>query len=118
MIDLETTVTAQRGRRRSPMDGAGGERGFDATRDLPGLDLARARRYSRARLASLAIGTGWLAARSALFALSGASARLAHLSRRVAPHPALADPLYLGAAATASWLARLPAAYALDHRVE
>jgi STE24 endopeptidase len=95
-----------------------GELDFDAARDLPGLDLGRAKRYSRVRLAGLAIGAGWLGARSAVFALSGSSRRLRRLTGRVVPSEPVADALYVAATVAASWLARVPLDYVLDHRVE
>src|SRR5688500_5334646 len=81
---------------RSRLSVTRNERDFDAARDMPGLNLARARRYTRVRLAAMATGAGWLAARSALFAFSGASSRLGRFAKRIAPNPAAADVLYLG----------------------
>ena len=91
---------------------------FDPARDVPGLDVARAKRYSRTRLALLAAGSAWGLARTASFALSGRSAALRDLTRRRTPHPALAAPAYVAATVLASWAARLPLAYLGGHRVE
>jgi STE24 endopeptidase len=92
--------------------------GFDAARDLPGLDLARARRYTRTRLAAAAVGVGWLGARAAYFALSGASARLGRFSRGATSRQPVSDGLYVATVAAASWLSRLPTDYLLNYRVE
>jgi STE24 endopeptidase len=91
---------------------------FDPSRDVPGLDVARAKRYSRIRLALLAAGTAWGTARTATFAFSGGSAALRDLARSKAPHPALAAPAYVAATVVASWVGRLPLAYVGGHRVE
>ena len=91
---------------------------FDAARDLPGFDIARAKRYSRIRLGLFAIGTATAFARTTAFAMTGASARLRGLTDRVSPHARARDPLYVGLYAVASWAARLPLAYAGGYRVE
>jgi STE24 endopeptidase len=92
--------------------------GFDAARDLPGFDLARAKRYSRIRLAFLAAGTAWSLVRTGAFAFSGASSRLGRRIERAAPDRSLAAPAYVAATVAASWLSRLPLAYAGGYRVE
>jgi STE24 endopeptidase len=85
---------------------------------IPGLDVRRAKRYSRVRLAFLLAGTGAKVAQLGWFALSGQSARLRDLSRARAPHPRLATPAYLAATSVASRLASLPLAYGRDVLVE
>lgn len=92
--------------------------GFDPARDVPGLDIARAKRYSRVRLALFAAGSAWGVARTATFALSGGSSALRDLVRNRAPHPALVEPAYVAATVVASWISRLPLAYVGGHRVE
>ena len=91
---------------------------FDPARDLPGFDVDRAKRYARIRLA---IGAGAAAlsmARTLWFARSGRSARVRDIAGNVAPHPALAAPLYVTAEAIGSWAASLPLGYWGGYRVE
>ncbi len=91
---------------------------FDATRDLPGYDVARARRYGRVRLMVGAAGAALSLARTLRFARSGSSARLRTWTRTVAPHPSLADPLYLVVEGLWAWTASMPIAYWGGYRVE
>jgi STE24 endopeptidase len=86
--------------------------------EIPGLDVAKAKRYSRTRLAVLLAGTGWSVARMAWFALSGRSARLRRTMDDAVPDPRLAGPAYLAAASLLSWASSLPVAYFGGHRVE
>jgi len=86
--------------------------------DIPGLDVAKAKRYSRTRLAVLLAGTGWSVARSAWFAGGGRSARLRRAVEEVAPERRLAAPAYVAAAAGFSWVSGLPLSYLGGHRVE
>lgn len=89
-----------------------------STVQIPGLDVAKAKRYSRTRLAVLLLGTAWSVAKLAWFALSGRSASLRRASRRAAPDPRLATPAYVAVVAVLSWLGSLPVSYAGGHLVE
>ena len=86
--------------------------------EIPGLDVAKAKRYSRTRLAVLLVGTAWTGARLTWFALSGRSARLRRAATAAAPDRRLAAPAYVAAATFLSWLSGLPLAYLGGHRVE
>jgi STE24 endopeptidase len=88
------------------------------TQEIPGLDVAKAKRYSRTRLVVLLLGTAGTVARLAWFAFSGRSARLRRAAAAVAPTPRLAPPAYVAAATLLSWLTSLPLAYLGGHRVE
>jgi STE24 endopeptidase len=91
---------------------------FDPARDLPGFDVARAKRYARIRLAVGAGAAALSIARALWFARSGASARLRTLAEHAAPRPTLAAPLYVATEAVAGWLAAIPIAYWGGYRVE
>ncbi|MDP9366640.1 MAG: M48 family metallopeptidase [Chloroflexota bacterium] len=86
--------------------------------EIPGLDVAKAKRYSRTRLAVLLAGTGWSVARMTWFALGGRSARLRRAMDGVVPDRRLAGPAYLVAASALSSGSSLPIAYFGGHRVE
>lgn len=86
--------------------------------EIPGLDVAKAKRYSRTRLIVLLVGTLWSVARLVWFALGGRSARLRRAAERAVPDRRLATPAYLAAATLISWLSGLPFAYFGGHRVE
>jgi STE24 endopeptidase len=86
--------------------------------DIPGLDMAKAKRYSRTRLAVLLVSTIWTIARLAWFARGGRSAKLLHQSQRLAPDRRLAGPIYFVLVTALSWLSGLPLAYLGGHRVE
>lgn len=91
---------------------------FVPSRDLPGYDLARAKRYSRTKLAASMAGSALSISRTLWFARSGRSARLRRWSDGVAPAPVLADATYVLAEGAASWLATLPIGYAAGYRIE
>ncbi len=86
--------------------------------DIPGLDVPKAKRYSRTRLAVLLISMAWSATRLAWLAFSGRSARLRDATRQAVPDPRLATPAYLAVASLVSWLTELPLAYVGGHLVE
>ncbi len=96
------------------------ERGddFNINRDLPGYDVKRAKRYARTRLGLGLLGATLSVSRTLWFARSGRSARLRTWSESNAPHPALAEPIYLTAEGVGSWLASLPMGYLAGHRLE
>ena len=85
--------------------------------EIPGLDVAKAKRYSRTRLVVLLGGTAWSVARMAWFASGGRSARVRRATGGAVPDR-LAGPAYLAATALLSWLTSLPLAYFGGHRVE
>ena len=91
---------------------------FDPARDLPGFDVARAKRYARVRLAIGASAAALSIARTLWFARSGGSARVRAIAENAAPHPALAAPLYVASEALGSWAASLPLGYWGGYRVE
>jgi STE24 endopeptidase len=80
--------------------------------EIPGLDIARAKRYSRIRLAILAFSTALSAARLIWFASDRRAARLKGEIARRAPERRLVGPLFFAFVAALSWLASLPIAYA------
>ena len=82
------------------------------------MDVPKAKRYSRARLAMLGLSTSWSIARLTWFALGRRSARLRAWSGRTAPDPRLAGPAYLATAAGFSWLSSLPVGYLGGHLIE
>lgn len=76
--------------------------------DIPGLDVARARRYSAVQLGVLGVSVAWSLARLAWFAADKRSARLEQgISRRM-PDQRLVAPVYFAATAAGSWAASLP----------
>lgn len=74
---------------------------------IPGLDMAKAKRYSHARLALLIAETGWTTARLAVFAFTGWSSRL-RLRCEDVPHPVLPAPLFLAAVGAIGWGTAFP----------
>lgn len=76
--------------------------------DIPGLDVPKAKRYSRTKLAVLLVSTAWGFAQLLWFARNRRSARLkANVAARV-PDERLAPPAYFAVVAAGSWLASLP----------
>ena len=94
------------------------ERWTHAIGAIPGLDVARAKRYSRVRLASLLAGLVWSGARAAWFAGSGKSATWRDRARAISPDRRLATPAYLATTMSFNWLTSLPLAYLTGHLVE
>lgn len=86
--------------------------------EIPGLDVAKAKRYNRTRLTVLIASTGWSVAKMIWFARGQRSARLRRRTAALVPDARLAAPAYFGVAALVSWLSSLPVAYLGDHRVE
>ena len=91
---------------------------FDPARDLPGVDVRRAKRYSRVRLGILGASAAWSLTRMTAFVFSGASATVRSRIERAVPHRALVAPAYVATTTAAAWLSRLPLAYAGGYRVE
>jgi STE24 endopeptidase len=86
--------------------------------EIPGLDVAKAKRYSRIQLTVLLISTVWTIARLAWFALSGRSARTRSAVATAVPDRRLAGPLFVALVTVLTWLTGLPVRYAGGHRVE
>ncbi len=86
--------------------------------EIPGLDIPKAKRYSRVRLGILLLGTAWSVGRMAWFGLGGRSARLRDVTRRGVPDERLATPAFVAAVAAGSWVSGLPVSYVGGHLVE
>src|SRR5215208_4616933 len=85
---------------------------------IPGLDVAKAKRYSRTKLAALLLSTLWTLARLAWFASDRRAARLQALIASGIPDRRLAAPAFFTAITALSWLSSLPVAYFGSHEVE
>ncbi len=85
---------------------------------IPGLDVPKAKRYSRSQLALFAVSTGLGLFRLAWFAVSGRSASLRDAVADRVPDRRLRPPVFLAVAAVLGWLANLPLAYFGGHRLE
>ena len=86
--------------------------------DIPGLDVARAKRYSRTRLAVLLASTLWSVARLVWFAADRRAARLSSLVATKAPDPRLTTPGFIAITTVFSWLSSLPVAFLGGYVVE
>ena len=86
--------------------------------DIPGLDVAKAKRYSRTKLAVLLLSTLWTVARLVWFASDRRAARLKASVARGLPDRRLAPPAFLALTMILSWLSSLPVAYFGGHEVE
>ena len=85
---------------------------------IPGLDVAKAKRYSKTRLAVLAVSTAWSVARLVWFASDRRAVRLkAEIARR-SPDSRLTGPIFIAAASLFSWISGLPLSYIGGHLVE
>ena len=82
-----------------------------AALEIPGLDVVKAKRYSRTKLIVLLVSTAWTIARLSWFALRGRSAALRRAADGVVPNPPLGGPASLAAATALSWLSRFPIGY-------
>jgi STE24 endopeptidase len=89
-----------------------------AALDIPGLDIPKAKRYSRMRLAVLLATTAWSVLRLAWFASDRRAARLKSAVARTVPDKRLAAPTFIALTAALSWLASLPLSYLGGHVVE
>jgi STE24 endopeptidase len=86
--------------------------------EIPGLDVAKAKRYSRTKLGVLLLSTLWTVARFAWFASDRRAARLrAAVANRV-PDRRLAPPAFFALTMALSWLSSLPVGYVGGHEVE
>jgi STE24 endopeptidase len=86
--------------------------------DIPGLDVPKAKRYSRVRLALLLVSTIWSVSRLGWFAADRRSARLKTSIENALPARRLAAPAFFAVVTALSWLSSLPLAYLGGHLVE
>jgi STE24 endopeptidase len=86
--------------------------------EIPGLDVAKAKRYSRTKLGVLLLSTFWTLARLAWFASDRRAVRLKASIVSGLPDRRLAAPAFFTATMVLSWLSGLPVAYFGDHGVE
>ena len=85
---------------------------------IPGLDVAKAKRYSRTKLAVLLLSTLWTVVRLAWFASDRRAARLKASIASGLPDRRLAAPAFFALTMVLSWLSGLPVAYFGGHEVE
>ncbi|MFT4039932.1 MAG: M48 family metallopeptidase [Thermomicrobiales bacterium] len=85
---------------------------------IPGLDLPRAKRYSRVQLALLGASLAWSAASMTWLARGKRAKRLQARIAEAVPDERLASPAFLATVSAGSWLAGLPLAYVSGHVVE
>jgi STE24 endopeptidase len=86
--------------------------------EIPGLDMAKAKRYSRTKLAVLLLSTLWTVARLAWFASDRRAARLKTSVENRLPDRRLAPAAFFALTTALSWLSSLPVAYVGGHQVE
>jgi STE24 endopeptidase len=86
--------------------------------EILGLDVAKAKRYSRTRLAVLGLSTLWTVARLLWFASGHRAARLKGAIDQGVPDRRLAAPAFIAVVAAVSWLSSLPLAFLGGHLVE
>lgn len=85
---------------------------------IPGLDVAKAKRYSAIQLVSLLVTTAWSVLRLIWFADQRRAVRLKGRLERVLPDRRFVGPTFLAAAAILSWVSSLPLAYLSGYLVE
>src|SRR5687768_13137090 len=86
--------------------------------EIPGLDIAKAKRYSRTKLAVLLLSTLWNIVRLAWFASDRRAARLKASIAGGVPDRRLAAPAFFTVTMALSWLSSLPVAYVGSLQVE
>lgn len=86
--------------------------------EIPGLDVARAKRYSRTKLAVMVASTLWSATSLAWFASDRRARRLRDSVARELPDKRLTAPAFFAVTTALSWLSGLPVAYLGGHVVE
>ncbi|MBW3632017.1 MAG: M48 family metallopeptidase [Chloroflexi bacterium] len=86
--------------------------------DIPGLDVAKAKRYSRTRLVVLIASTLWSVVRLAWFASDSRALRLKEAIDRLLPDRPLTAPVFIALTTALSWLSALPISYIGGHAVE
>jgi STE24 endopeptidase len=85
---------------------------------IPGLDAAKAKRYSRTKLVVLLLSTLWTVVRLAWFASDRRATWLKASIARGVPDRRLAAPAFFALTMVLSWLSSLPVAYLGGHEVE
>jgi STE24 endopeptidase len=85
---------------------------------IPGLDIPKAKRYSRIRLGLLGASLAWSVGSMAWFARNRRAKRLQTRIAEMVPDQRLAAPAFLATVSAGSWLASLPLAYVSGHLVE
>lgn len=85
---------------------------------IPGLDIPKAKRYSRIRLGLLGASLAWSVGSMAWLARQQRARRLQQRIAAVVPDDRLTAPAYLATISAGSWLAGLPLAYVSGHVVE
>jgi STE24 endopeptidase len=86
--------------------------------EIPGLDVAKAKRYSRTKLAMLLLSTLWNLARFVWFASDRRAARLKASIANGLPDRRLAPAAFFALSALLSWFSSLPVDYFGGHAVE
>ena len=85
---------------------------------IPGLDIPKAKRYSRIRLAVLLASTVWSIARLVWFASDHRAARLKAAIAAKAPDRRLTTPTFVATWALISWVSSLPSGFLGGYVVE
>lgn len=85
---------------------------------IPGLDIPKAKRYSRVQLALLGASLAWSAASMTWLARQQRAKRLQERIADAVPDERLVAPAMLATIGAGSWLAGLPLAYVSGHVVE
>jgi STE24 endopeptidase len=85
---------------------------------IPGLDVAKAKRYSRTKLVVLLLSTLWTVVRLAWFASDRRATWLKASIAYGVPDRRLAVPAFLALTMVLSWLSSLPVAYVGGYQVE
>jgi STE24 endopeptidase len=88
------------------------------TIEIPGLDVANAKRYSRTKLAVLLLSTLWTVVRLVWFASDQRATRLKGSIARGLPDRRLVAPVFFTVTMALSWLSGLPVAFFGGHEVE
>ncbi|HEX2282810.1 MAG TPA: M48 family metallopeptidase [Thermomicrobiales bacterium] len=86
--------------------------------EIPDLDVAKAKRYSRTKLAVLLLSTLWSVAQYVWFASDRRATRLKETIATSLPDRRLTPAAFFAVTAALSWLASLPIAYIGGHEVE
>ena len=85
---------------------------------IPGLDIPKAKRYSRIRLGLLGASLAWSVGSMAWFARQQRAKRLQQRIAEIVPDERLAAPAFLATVSAGTWLAGLPLAYVSGLAVE
>lgn len=85
---------------------------------IPGLDIPKAKRYSRIRLGLLGASLAWSVGSMAWFARQQRAKRLQGRIAEIVPDQRLVAPAFLATVSVGSWLAGLPLSYVSGLAVE